>query len=103
MEAALCAERLRPVVDEVAKAFHDRIMSDSDMDLNLGFGEGVATEKLRQLLFPDRRLAWNGRATIRIIHRNPTCGDGYVNSGCCRREWIATLAHVQLDAGSSPA
>jgi hypothetical protein len=62
-EAALCAEHLRPVVDEVAKAFHDRIMIDLEMGLDMGPREAVMTKKIRQLLFPDDPLAWNGRAT----------------------------------------
>lgn len=59
-EAVLCADYLRPVVDEVAKAFHDRIMNDSELDSGK---EVLTTEKLRQLLFPDGPLAWNARTS----------------------------------------
>lgn len=57
-EAALCADYLRPVVDEVAKAFHDRIMNDAGLNFEK---ENSTTDKLRQLLFPDGPLAWNAR------------------------------------------
>lgn len=59
-EAALCADFIRPVVDEVAKAFHDRIMNDAAAETQVQ-KEAVTTEKLRGLLFPDGPLAWNAR------------------------------------------
>lgn len=59
-EASLCADYLRPVVDEVAKAFHDRIMSDEVVEVRVG-REKFMTERLRGLLFPDGPLAWNAR------------------------------------------
>lgn len=62
-EAALCAEPLRPVVDEVVRAFQDRVLGDLDMDLGLGAREAVTTEKVRQLLFPDGPLAWDARVS----------------------------------------
>ncbi|KUJ16400.1 uncharacterized protein LY89DRAFT_586714 [Mollisia scopiformis] len=59
-EAALCADYLRPVVEEVGKAFHDRIMNDAALNAEK---EGHTTGKLRQLLFPDGPLAWNARTS----------------------------------------
>jgi hypothetical protein len=67
-EAALCADHLRPVVDEVAVAFNERIMND--MDLDLESKESETTEKLRQLMFPDGPLAWNARTAEESPGRN---------------------------------
>jgi hypothetical protein len=64
-EAALCGEHLKPVVEEVAKAFSERVVGGLEggmgLDEAVAKREGGTTEKLRQLLFPDGPLAWNAR------------------------------------------
>lgn len=59
----LCAEHLRPALDDVARAFHDRIMNDTGIELELAPIEMATTEKPRQLLLPDGPLAWNAKTS----------------------------------------
>jgi hypothetical protein len=40
-------EHLRPVVNEAARAYHNWVLGELDMDFGLGAREAVTTEKVR--------------------------------------------------------
>lgn len=62
-ESMICAEHLRPLLNEVSQAFTTRmangIFVDEDIRGAYDLREASTTEKLRLLLFPDTPLAWN--------------------------------------------
>jgi hypothetical protein len=58
-EAGLCADHLKPVVEDVATAFSQRVADGLGGSEELEMREEKTTQKLMKLLFPDGPLAWN--------------------------------------------